>query len=355
MVDRRSLGGEPKWKTCSNKKDAETYARQAWIERQNQGIEVFRTPQALKLEAMRCQERLKPHGITITQAVDYYLEHVARFADAPDVSAIVDSLIQDKKSANRRDATIDELKYRFGDFTNHFGARKLASVTLEELKDYFDDPSWGSRSRINYMTKISQLYHYAIKHDWCEVNLVTRVERPEVDDEEPVIVSVEQAAQLLKGADDHGLLPWAVLGLFGGIRPDEVGRLDWSAVKLPDRAIRIAGNVAKKRMRRIVPINDTLAAWLAICVRSSGPVRDVPNYDQRRQTLVKDSGISEWQADTLRHSFGSYHLAMYGDEIQTSVIMGNSVEVLHAHYKALVTRADAERYWALRPGGIEAK
>jgi len=64
MVDRRTLGGEPKWKTFFNKDNAEIHAHQAWIERQNQGIEVFRTPQELKLEAMRCQGRLKPRVLT---------------------------------------------------------------------------------------------------------------------------------------------------------------------------------------------------------------------------------------------------------------------------------------------------
>jgi hypothetical protein len=83
IVDLRTLGGKRKYKTYSDLEYTRLYAEQAWLERQNQGIEAFNIPPHLKLEAKRCAERLQPHGATLTQAVDYYLEHAVRFTDAP--------------------------------------------------------------------------------------------------------------------------------------------------------------------------------------------------------------------------------------------------------------------------------
>ena len=37
------------------------------------------------------------------------------------------------------------------------------------------------------MTKLSQLFNYALKRGWVDTNLVERIDRPEVEDKEPGI------------------------------------------------------------------------------------------------------------------------------------------------------------------------
>ncbi len=61
------------------------------------------------------------------------------------------------------------------------------------------------------------------------------------------------------------------------------------------------------------------------------------------------AGLENWQSNALRHSFGSYHLALHDDATKTAALMGNDVGMVHEHYKALVTKAEAERFWTLRP------
>jgi hypothetical protein len=54
--------------------------------------------------------------------------------------------------------------------------------------------------------------------------------------------------------------------------------------------------------------------------------------------------------DYRRETFGSYHLARYGDQVKTAMIMGHrDTEVLHRHYKALCGAGDAKHFWKLRP------
>lgn len=50
-----------------------------------------------------------------------------------------------------------------------------------------------------------------------------------------------------------------------------------------------------------------------------------------------------------RHSCASYHLAKYQDPQFTANQLGHSVKVLHSHYKGLVTRAEGEEYFKIRP------
>ena len=44
-----------------------------------QGKAAFTMPTDLRLEATRCAEKLQPHGVTLTDVVDYYLKHVVTY------------------------------------------------------------------------------------------------------------------------------------------------------------------------------------------------------------------------------------------------------------------------------------
>jgi hypothetical protein len=60
--------------------------------------------------------------------------------------------------------------------------------------------------------------------------------------------------------------------------------------------------------------------------------------------------LDAWPHNGLRHSFGSYHLAIHGDAVKTAGQMGHrSSDVIHNHYKALVLKTEAEKFWNLRP------
>ena len=158
----------------------------------------------------------------------------------------------------------------------------------------------------------------------------------------------------MENAESVGLLPYVALGLFAGLRSAESQRLDWSAVKVSERAVIVGAGIAKKRSRRVVEISDTLAAFLAVCSKSRGPVVDVPHFQKALKALATAAGV-KWTHNGLRHSFASYHLAAYGDTTRTAYQMGHTnPRIVHDHYKALVQKSDAERFFALRPAADAA-
>jgi len=159
----------------------------------------------------------------------------------------------------------------------------------------------------------------------------------------------------LEHADKHQLLPYVAIGLFAGLRSAELHRLDWSAVKLSEQCIIIGSEVAKKRSRRVVEINDTLSAWLAVCAKPSGKVVPLYNLTRSMHKLAKATGFAKWPHNALRHSFASYHLAQHGDATKTAFQMGNDPVVVHQSYKALVSNGDVQRFWDLRPAEAAGK
>jgi len=343
--------------TFPTKGEAETRAQEIRTQVENEGRAAFSLAVDIRIEASRAVEKLSPHKATITEAVDHYVEHVLKYRTAPTVAEIVEKLLADAAANKRRERTIKDLQSRLSAFTETYGKQRIAEITREELKDWLTDPTLSARSRINYATKLSQLWNYAIANGWVEYNVPASIPRPNAEDGEPDIFTVEQAARLLEHAAEYDLLPYVALGLFAGLRSAEINRLDWSNVKLAERSIIVGAAVAKKRSRRVVEINDTLAAWLPACAKSKGavvPLDSNRTLYARLKKLATAAGLKAWPDNGLRHSCASYSLALTGDAVRVAYQLGNSADMIHRHYKALVTKADADRFFALRPTADEA-
>ena len=177
-------------------------------------------PQAIKVDAAKASVLLIPHSVSLEEAAKYYLKHVIAYRNAPTVSQIVERMIADAEKNDRRDRTVKDLKSRLGAFGEGFPDRRMSELAVEEIRAWIDEnEDWSARTRIHYLTKISQLFNYALRHNWVDANLAERIDRPSADDCEPKIFTVEQAEKLLKNADAFGLLPYIALGLFAGLGP----------------------------------------------------------------------------------------------------------------------------------------
>lgn len=289
--------------------------------------------------------------MSLQEAARYYLKHVIAYRNAPTIGQIVERMISEAEKNDRRERTVKDLKSRLGAFAEGFPDRRMSELAVEEVKAWIDEnEDWSARTRIHYLTKISQLFNYALKHNWVDANLVERIDRPSADDAEPKIFTVEQAEKLLKSANGFGLLPYISVGLFAGLRSAEMMRLDGKDVKFDDRAVVVGQQVAKKRSRRVVEMCDALYAWLSPLKPLNGPIVDVKQFRDNMDELRKVAELESWPHSGLRRSFGSYHLSFHGDAIKTAQQMGHrSSDVVHNHYKALVLKTEAEKFWYLKP------
>ena len=351
------VNGQRIRKTYPIKAEAETHAAEIRIQVENEERAAFTMPSAVRVEAVSAVKQLALHNASITEAVDFYVEHVLKYRTAPTITEIIEKLLADAASNQRRERTIKDLRHRLTTFAKTYGNQRIAEITREELKDWLNDPALAARSRINYAVKLSQLWNYAIANGWVEHNIPASLPRPNAEDTEPEIFTVQQVAKLLEHAAANDLLAYVALGLFAGLRSAEINRLDWSNVKLAERRIIVGAAVAKKRSRRVVEMSDTLAAWLIICAKVKGPVVPLDSNRTlyaRLAKLATAAGLKGWPDNGLRHSCATYSLALTGDAVRVAYQLGNSADMIHRHYKALVTKADAERFWQLRPAADAA-
>src|SRR5208337_4928637 len=84
-------------------------------------------------------------------------------------------------------------------------------------------------------------------------------------------------------------LPALAIGAFAGLRSAELERLEWSDVDLVGKYIELRASKAKTASRRIVPIADNLAQWLAPFAGQRGtawPLGHEAFYKRQQETAA---------------------------------------------------------------------
>jgi integrase len=328
----------------------------------NKGRDHAEFPEALRIMAQECADRLKTFGKTIADATGYFITHLEAVERSCTVTALVDEVIAAKKKAcgkRQRPASEDyihDLDVRLGRFAKDFGERIVATVTSLEIDDWLSSlkdkggENLSPQSRGNYARVLSVAFAYAVKRRYTPANPMKEIQKA-TSDSKPGILTVEQTAALLEAASPD-ILPYIAIGAFAGLRAKEIQRLDWRDISFEQNEIAVGSE--NKTGERHVDMLPNLREWLLLYRNHSGKV--MPNNFRKRFDQAREAaGIDPWPDNALRHSFGSYHLKNFGNDAQTRLQMGHwrDSTVLFAHYRRAVTRRNAQRYWNIRP--VETK
>ena len=106
------------------------------------------------------------------------------------------------------------------------------------------------------------------------------------------------------------------------------------------------------RNERYVDIEDVLMAWLNLYRSESGPIVPVNQYNFNKlfDRVRKEAGLKDaWSPDSMRHSYGTYHVAKYESKSKTALMMGHSVRMLDRHYRRPLHRSDTTEFWSISP------
>lgn len=140
------------------------------------------------------------------------------------------------------------------------------------------------------------------------------------------------------------LCGWAI-SMFAGLRRAEIERLSWSEVRIERGFIEVTASKSKTKTRRLVEILPNLMAILKRAGEGTGMV--FPHSPRRAEDAARKLLGTKVPKNAARHSFVSYHLAFFGDVAKTELQAGHDRAVLFEHYRELVTKEDAEKYFAI--------
>lgn len=328
--------------------------------------------------------KVKPRGLTLTGVVDDYLsaidglppgarlgEAVTFYADrhpanAPKVSVAeaVKALIEDRTAAKCSAQYVGRLETELARFSADF-ACNLASVNPPQVADWLRGlrgvagKPVGNRTRRNFFGHIRTLFMFALTRRWVSRDLADEVSalpqpRTEAAGEVGIFTPAE-IRTLLENADAE-TAPLLAIGAFAGLRTAEICRLEWQDVRLAERVVIIGANKAKTASRRVVPIADNLAAWLAPYAQREGLLAGglTDKVTVKRWDRLADRCGIEWRHNALRHSFCSYRVAVTQDPAKVAFEAGNSPQMIHQHYRALVTEAQGRDWFNVAPPKTQA-
>ncbi|GAT33255.1 phage integrase family protein [Terrimicrobium sacchariphilum] len=180
------------------------------------------------------------------------------------------------------------------------------------------------------------------------------MEEPEKGEPPKVILTVAQMKALLAAEMPVYMRSWIVLGGFAGIRTEELLRMTWNAVNLEEKEIHVSREAIKRTRGGM---RERYVSMLPAVIRHSPqgqsgkiiPVaRTTFHYHAKRIAKAVFNIEDGWPHNCLRHSFASYHLAMWEDSGKTAHQMGHtSPNMVHQNYARAVKKKEATEWWAL--------
>jgi len=319
------------------------------------------------------RDRLGSVGATIEQAVEHYLSTAAARTRSMGVGEMLEAAIAAKAAEGKRRHYLAQLRCSAGALLRYlrsrFGEIEAHQVSAEMLRAWLEGSGWQPKTRNVYLGDLRALFEWGRRAGVVGENPALGVPKAALDEGEIEVLSVPRCARLLvrvlrpvrrgrfAGENFSDLRAYVTLGMFAGIRPEELARLTWDAVSIEDRHVIISGRRAKTRARRVVDLAPVAVAWLAPVARREGPICP-PNFRKRWERLRRACGWAiaddepgvPWPHNALRHSFASYHYAQHQNELLLQTQMGHSSGgMLFQHYRALVSRREAARFWAMGP------
>jgi integrase len=331
-----------------SKEAAEKFVNEETVKVLNGGIRARDISDSLRIMAVECAERLEPHGKTIKDVTDFYLDYLSRVRKSCTFHQLAEEFIANKVKNKKSDRYIGDLRSRLPKFSQSFGDRMATTIETREVDLWLEDLPVSGQTKLNFRRVLHAVFRFGYRRGYCSFNPVSETERPKVINGEKAIFTVEQIQKLLDTADEK-TLPIIALGAFAGVRPEELKKMTWAHVQFDHGVIQVDPKTSKTAKNRYVDMTDNLRQWLAPYINSTGPI--VPKNLRRLMDATRERAeITVWPHDVLRSCYASFHLAHFQDAQKLRGFLGHdSTDMLYRHYRYRVMAEDGKRYFEIVP------
>lgn len=289
-------------------------------------------------------------GVPLVDAARFYARHHGKGIARKSVADAVDAMIAVKTAKGVSQVYLADVRYRLGAFKEALHC-DVSALVPDDVAGFFQHLRLSPRSHNNFLRMLRTFFAFAQKHGWLskEVDLLCKVEKRSEKRAPVGIFAPAELTTLLRSAPPE-VAPCLALSAFAGLRAEEILRLDWADIERRPGFIEVAAHKAKTATRRIVPISENLARWLAVAPRTA--TRVWPHSKDRFFKAIRraaDDAKLQWKQNALRHSFISYRLAETQDVNRVALEAGNSPQMIFRHYRELATPEQARTWFAIVP------
>ena len=311
----------------------------------------------------RSASSLLPDGFTLTEAIiDWLKQGGSTVSSGVTLKVALEKYWKHKEDMDLAGSTYSAFKPAKARVLELFGDRMSSDNLSEELEQWFKDLlqqglAWHTVKR--HKVFLEGFYGWAIKKKLSPDNWIRFVEFAKEPKLAKRFLTVEETQKLLSvcEAHDKGLINVLVLGLFAGIRPEEIqdgqtgnALLPWDNIDFKAKSISVqdakqsGGKVHTSRYVEQLP--DTVFIWLK---KYESHKLNLRNFRKRIRLVMELAGIEKKLSSLFRKSFATHAVPVLGSA-KVAVQMGHSAPATtEKSYKGLVQVAKAEEYFALRP------
>jgi integrase len=337
----------------ATKANAELEAEKFKVRKDNFGISLSTLSPARIADASEAYKLLGDEVSLLEAVKDFMAVHRQRLASITFLD-LFNRFIDAKADRNKQ--YLRELRFTRDRFpTLH--SRLASELTHNHLEPLLMAITPGGRNPV--MRYLRAVFNYGIKRGFMAENPIAKLDFAERPRREVQTLSNGQVKTMLEHALEHDieLLPFLVLGIFCGVRPDgELQKLEWSDIDLNDQVVTIRPEVSKTRRRRFVDLSYNAKAWLESFIAHAG-IRQgqVAGFGEaalrtKRTANWHAAGIKTWPQQAMRHTYCSNWLAQHKDINKLVLQSGHdSVDTMWRHYHRGTTGADAEAFWGIEP------
>lgn len=183
----------------------------------------------------------------------------------------INNFIESMKADGKSKCTLEAYHIDLNGFYSYFIGKKINEIKYADLRrwmNYMEDSGLSAGSRARKISSVKSFYRYLLKMEIVDKNPADGLEAPKQEKKQPVVISNEQASDLLFHARNDGgndllwFRDYTIISvfLFTGIRREELTNIKLNDVDLKRDSVLIHG---KGNKQRIVYINETLHAILS--------------------------------------------------------------------------------------------
>jgi integrase len=298
-----------------------------------------------------------------TRSLTFYLDYaLANYRDPVNDKPVVEAAKEyltlreaDHNQGNLSHRQYTSFRCELRALETTFRGKLVSELTAAALTEFFRRGAVSKKSYNNRRGLVSAFLKYCLLKDWVAVNVIDKVPHHRGIGHRrgsAPTLTAQQCADIMEWTEknhDGALVPFVVLCLFAGIRPDlyegEISKLDPKDVRLDTGIILIEPEVSKVRMKRAVTIQPNLAAWLRAYPLDRYPIMP-RGFKRLRLKFRKQFKLSH---DILRHTFISMFVGKFRSMGDAALQAGNSESIIRKHYLDLKSAAEAEEFFCILP------
>jgi integrase len=240
---------------------------------------------------------------------------------------------------------------RWKRFAGAFPLRDVhASHVREWLKKLICREKIGPVTVGHHLERVSSFFRWCVRERLCERNPCEGVSAPRVVIREVSVLSISDARRLFSVNAGLPVATLMALEAFGGLRFSHAGRISFDEIDFARKGFVLAAEKHKSKRRGYLEgLPENLWMWLEKAPADTWKM-GLKKYRYAKGAAFRRAGVVN-PGNVLRHSFGSYYLALTDDAMKTAAKMQHTSPVmLYRHYKGVATQADAKAWFSITPG-----